>query len=154
MRKGILLFLLFLTACQPKKEEIILPTQQELGKICTIVHALDENMIHVVIHYTQNERYPNRNENEIYKINDMILKYSSSGFKDPNQYPIDIKKTFHLCGVDSNVKTIQIVTQIPSDDFQKFMKDLKEYEFNYEIEINDESIEILIPNEVYFESRY
>ena len=90
MRKVILVFLLiFLSACQTKNEVVIPPAHDQLGKICTLVTTFDDDMVNVSIYYTQNEAYPIQNEEEMFKINDMILKHSSSGLKDIKKYPVN-----------------------------------------------------------------
>lgn len=150
MRKGLLLLcLICLSACQQKSEVIIPPTHEELGKICTLVTTFDDEMVNVSIYYTQNETYPIKNEKEIFEINDMILKHSSSGLKDISQYPVNKEKSLKQCGIDSETKQIQLATQIPTTDFLKFIQDLKKYEFYYEVDKNENTFEVLMPNDVH-----
>ena len=100
MRKVILVFLLIcLSACQTKSEVVTPPVHDQLGKICTLVTTFDDDMVNVSIYYTQNETYPIQNEEEMFKINDMILKHSSSGLKDIKQYPVNKEKSLKQCGI-------------------------------------------------------
>lgn len=150
MRKVILVFLLiFLSACQTKNEVVIPPVHDQLGKICTLVTTFDDDMVNVSIYYTQNETYPIQNEEEIFKINDMILKHSSSGLKDIKQYPVNKEKSLKQCGINSKAKEIQLATQISPTDFLTFIHDLKEYEFYYEVNKNENTFEVLMPNDVH-----
>ncbi len=155
MRKVILLlFLICLSACQQESEAITPPTHQELGKICTLVTTFDDDMVNVSIYYTQNETYPIKNEKEIFEINDMILKYSSSGLKDINQYPVNKEKSLKQCGINSKTNEIQLATQIPTIDFLTFIQDLKKYEFYYEVDKYENTFEVLMPNDVHVNSIY
>lgn len=150
MRKVLLLLcLICLSACQQESEVITPPTHEELGKICTLVTTFDDDMVNVSIYYTQNETYPIKNEKEIFEINDMILKHSSSGLKDINQYPVNKEKSLKQCGIHSETNEIQLATQIPTIDFLTFIQDLKKYEFYYEVDKNENTFEVLMPNDVH-----
>lgn len=149
MRKIILIaMLIFLSACQPKEVVVTPPNHEELGKICTLVTTFEDDMVNVSIYYTQNETYPIQNENELYEVNDMILRYSSSGLKNIQDYPANKEKSYEQCGI-THGDAIQLATQIPTTDFLKFINQLKKYEFYYEVNKNDQSFKVLMPNDVH-----
>lgn len=144
-----ILLLLCLSACQTENEVITPPTHEELGRICTLVTTFDEEMVNVSIYYTSNESYPIQNEEELFEVNDMIIKYSSSGLKNVNEFPVNKEKSLRQCEMTDNANTIELATQISSNDFQNFIQDLNDFQFHYEIEKENKTFQVAMPNHVY-----
>lgn len=148
MKKLLLLSILLFSACTPSKVEVVPPTYQELGKICTYITSFDQDFYNVSVYYDQNDEYPIQNEKELYEISDTIIKYSSSGLKDVSKYEVNPEEALSACAMSRNANVIKSAIQIDKEDFDSFIEELKNYPFQYQVNREEKTFRVAMPNEV------
>lgn len=141
------LLCLMLVSCGEKEKVVTPPTSSELGSICTIVSEFDQDVYNISLFYTENETYPVLNESDFYYINQLGLKYSGEGSKNVSNYQINQENAYKLCKFD-NAKVVSVAIQIPDSNILKFMSELRNYVFQYQVEKEDEIFKVDVSNNV------
>ena len=144
------LLVLCLVACGSKEEEkieVLPPTSNELGNVCTIVTEFDDDMYNISLFYTENETYPILNKDEFNYINQLGLKYSEDGSKDVSKYKINQNNAMKLCNLE-NAQVVNVAMKISDSNILKFITELKAFDVYYEIEKENETFRVEIPNQV------
>ena len=141
------LFLLCLTACGNNEKIVFAPSSAELGNMCTIVSEFDNDVYNISLFYTENENYPILNKDDFNYINQLALKYSDEGSKDVSKYKINQNNAYKLCNIEK-ANVVNVAIQIPDSNILKFMSELRKYEFNYQVEKENEIFKVAMPNNV------
>ena len=141
------LLCLILVSCGKNEKVVTPPSSNELGSICTIVSEFDQDVYNISLFYTENENYPVLNANDFYYINQLGLKYSGEGSKNILNYQINQNNAYKLCNFE-NAKVVSVAIQIPDSNILKFMSELRNYVFQYEVEKEEEIFKVDVSNNV------